>query len=78
VSSSLAKNTVANLADEEVENYIQNQRGGAIPGALGLGQQTATNLNNMFLLIQFVTPIPFAILSDAKMGRLKTLFISLG
>ncbi|KAH6686236.1 oligopeptide transporter [Plectosphaerella plurivora] len=61
-----------------LQNYIQNQRGGAIPGALGLGQQTATNLNNMFLLIQFVTPIPFAILSDARLGRLKTLFISLG
>lgn len=65
-------------SDGEIENYIQNSRGGAIPGALGLGQQTATNLNNMFLLIQFVTPIPFAVLSDARLGRLKTLFISLG
>ncbi|KAF6814869.1 oligopeptide transporter [Colletotrichum plurivorum] len=62
-----------------LQNYIQNERGGsAVPGALGLGQQTATNLSNMFLLLQFVSPIPFAILSDMKFGRQKTLMISLG
>ncbi|KAF6827315.1 peptide transporter ptr2-like protein 2 [Colletotrichum musicola] len=62
-----------------LQNYIQNERGSsAVPGALGLGQQTATNLSNMFLLLQFVSPIPFAILSDMKFGRQKTLMISLG
>ncbi|KAF6798245.1 peptide transporter ptr2-like protein 2 [Colletotrichum sojae] len=62
-----------------LQNYIQNERGSsAAPGALGLGQQMATNLSNMFLLLQFVSPIPFAILSDMKFGRQKTLMISLG
>ncbi|KZL72602.1 oligopeptide transporter [Colletotrichum tofieldiae] len=62
-----------------LQNYIQNERGGsAAPGALGLGQQTATNLSNMFLLLQFVAPIPFAIVSDMVYGRQKTLMFSLG
>ncbi|TID02889.1 putative peptide transporter ptr2 [Colletotrichum higginsianum] len=62
-----------------LQNYIQNERGGsAAPGALGLGQQTATNLSNMFLLLQFIAPIPFAIVSDMRYGRQKTLMFSLG
>lgn len=60
------------------ENYLQNQRDDKLlPGAFGLGQQTATNLSNVFLLIQFVAPVPFAIISDTWYGRYKTLMISL-
>lgn len=58
---------------------MQNERHGAAnPGALGLGQQTATNISNGFLLVQFIAPLVFAALSDMRLGRLKTLTISLG
>jgi hypothetical protein len=57
---------------------MQNPRTGSVnPGALGLGQQTATNLSNFFMLLQFVAPMPFAVLSDMKMGRLQTLMMSM-
>lgn len=60
------------------ENYIQNDRqGDANPGALGLGQQTATNLSNGFFLLQCLAPLFFATLADMRLGRLKTLTISL-
>lgn len=60
------------------ENYMQNPRTGhAIPGALDLGQSTATNVNNAFLLFSYVTPMGFALLSDLSYGRLKTLKIAL-
>lgn len=60
------------------ENYMQNRRGNKpVPGALDLGQQTATNLSNTFLLVSFVAPIPFAVVSDMWYGRYKTLIISL-
>ncbi|KFA46096.1 hypothetical protein S40293_07765 [Stachybotrys chartarum IBT 40293] len=62
----------------ETENYVQNQRSGfANPGALGLGQQTATNLTNVFMLLQFIAPLPWALLADMRLGRLKTLMISM-
>ncbi|KAI9150233.1 putative peptide transporter ptr2 [Paramyrothecium foliicola] len=61
-----------------LQNYIQNPRSGfANPGALNLGQQTATNISNGFLLVQFVAPMPFALLADMRLGRLNTLMISL-
>lgn len=57
---------------------MQNQRSGfANPGALGLGQQTATNLTNVFMLLQFVAPLPWALLADMRLGRLRTLMISM-
>ncbi|KAH7132588.1 major facilitator superfamily domain-containing protein [Dendryphion nanum] len=64
------------------QNYIQNPRSRgvhhAIPGALGLGQATATNISNAFFFVSFLTPMLFAILSDTKLGRYKTLLIGLG
>ena len=54
------------------------RRGGGNPGALGLGQQAATTITNCFLLVQFVAPTPFAVLSDMRLGRFKTMMISLG
>jgi POT family proton-dependent oligopeptide transporter len=60
------------------ENYMQNPRGGKLlPGTFDLGQQKATNLSNVFLLVQFISPVPFAIVSDMWYGRYKTLMISL-
>lgn len=61
-----------------VENYMQNPRtGSANPGALDLGQQTATNISNAFLLLQFVAPMIWATVADLRLGRMKTLLISL-
>lgn len=60
------------------QNYMQNPRGNhAIPGALDLGQATATNISNAFFLVSFLTPMLFAVVSDTKLGRYKTLMIGL-
>ncbi|EFR02827.1 peptide transporter PTR2-A [Nannizzia gypsea CBS 118893] len=59
------------------QNYIQNGSDSiAVPGALGLGQATATNISNAFFFFSFLSPMPFAILSDAWLGRYKTLCLS--
>lgn len=47
-----------------------------IPGALGLGQATATNISSAFYFFTFLASTPFAIISDAWLGRFKTLCIS--
>ncbi|KAK2879510.1 hypothetical protein FQN49_000812 [Arthroderma sp. PD_2] len=58
------------------QNYIQNGHESiANPGALGLGQATATKINSAFYFLSFLTPIPFALVSDAWLGRYKTLII---
>ncbi|OGM48252.1 oligopeptide transporter [Aspergillus bombycis] len=60
------------------QNYIQNAPGdGAVPGALGLGQSRATMIFNGFYLFYYLVPIPFAIVSDAWLGRYAVLCISL-
>ena len=56
---------------------MQNHIHAALPGALGLGQATATNINNAFFFFACLTPVPFAIVSDTWLGRYKTLCISL-
>ncbi|CAG9975219.1 unnamed protein product [Clonostachys byssicola] len=56
-----------------LQNYIQNAPGGAIPGALGLGQATASNIVNALMISSYVTPIPAAILADSGHGRYRTL-----
>ncbi|PQE29717.1 oligopeptide transporter protein [Rutstroemia sp. NJR-2017a WRK4] len=58
------------------QNYLQNSPGLAVPGELGLGQATATNIYNAYYFFSFLTPLLFAILSDAWLGRFKTLFFS--
>lgn len=56
------------------QNYLQNPRShGAVPGALGLGQSTATNISNAFFLFSFLTPMGFAVLADVWLGRFWTL-----
>lgn len=49
----------------------------ALPGALGLGQSTATNIYNAFFFFSYLSPLPFAIISDTWLGRYRTLCISL-
>ena len=56
---------------------MQNPRSHVVPGALGLGQSTATNIYNAFFLLSFLTPVPFALVSDMWLGRYKTLLIGL-
>ena len=58
---------------------MQNPRGDrAVPGALNLGQSTATNISNAFLLFSFTSPIIFAVISDVCLGKFKTLMIGMG
>ncbi|RWA11501.1 hypothetical protein EKO27_g3599 [Xylaria grammica] len=60
------------------QNYLQNPRGNALlPGALGLGQSTATIIQNAFLFFEYITPFLFAFISDGYLGRYKTMLISL-
>ncbi|KAF2271449.1 MFS general substrate transporter [Westerdykella ornata] len=70
------------------QNYMQHPRKhtkpnsidvryNSLPGALGLGQAMATNMSNAFFLISFLTPMFFAVLSDSKLGRYKTLMLGL-
>ncbi|KAL5425205.1 hypothetical protein PMIN06_003680 [Paraphaeosphaeria minitans] len=47
------------------------------PGALGLGQVKATRIYCAFYIAYYISPMLFAILSDSRLGRYKTLFICL-
>ncbi|KAI1073902.1 MFS general substrate transporter [Whalleya microplaca] len=61
------------------QNYLQNPRGNELlPGALNLGQSKATIIQNSFLFFQYLTPLPFALISDMWIGRYKTMLICLG
>ncbi|KAI1503136.1 major facilitator superfamily domain-containing protein [Biscogniauxia marginata] len=61
------------------QNYMQNPSDNyVVPGALGLGQSTATDISNAFLSISFLTPLLFGFISDMWLGRFKTLMIGLG
>ncbi|RYP40351.1 hypothetical protein DL767_001763 [Monosporascus sp. MG133] len=60
------------------QNYMQHERGSrAVPGALGLGQSTATTISNAYFVFMFLTPMFLATLSDAWLGRYRTLLLSL-
>ncbi|KAK7420418.1 peptide transporter ptr2 [Neonectria magnoliae] len=60
------------------ENYMQNDRGfDSVPGALGLGQSTATAISNAFFVFLFLMPACFAVVSDIWLGRYKTLLLGL-
>ncbi|PGH27485.1 hypothetical protein AJ80_00725 [Polytolypa hystricis UAMH7299] len=60
------------------QNYMQNKRGlHPVPGALGLGQWTATAISNGFYVFLFLSPTFFAVVSDSWLGRYKTLLIGL-
>jgi POT family proton-dependent oligopeptide transporter len=56
---------------------MQNERGfRAAPGALGLGQSTATSVSNSFFVFSFITPMLFAVVSDMWLGRYNTLVLA--
>ena len=48
------------------------------PGALNLGQATATRIFCGFFVVYFTSPILFAPLIDSRLGQYRTLVISLG
>ena len=56
---------------------MQNPPGNPrLPGVLGLGQSRATIISNAFLVFGYLTPLPLAIVSDAWIGKFKTLILS--
>ncbi|TVY93605.1 putative peptide transporter [Lachnellula willkommii] len=58
-----------------LQNYLQNATGGKIPGALGLGQSTASNIGNALMISSYMASIPAAIVAD-RYGRYRTMFWS--
>jgi POT family proton-dependent oligopeptide transporter len=57
---------------------MQHERGlSSVPGALGLGQSTASIISNVFFVFQFLTPLMFGFISDTWLGRYKTLLLGL-
>ncbi|KAF5096740.1 hypothetical protein D0Z03_001556 [Geotrichum reessii] len=60
------------------QNYMQNQRGGLRPGAIGLGQQGASALSYFFQFWCYVTPIFGAIISDKYLGKFNTICVFAG
>ena len=60
------------------DNYMQNHAGShSPPGALGMGQATATAISNSYMVFASLTPVPFAIVADLWLGRYRTLLISM-
>ncbi|KAF2716126.1 oligopeptide transporter, partial [Polychaeton citri CBS 116435] len=60
------------------ENYIQYARHDPLhPGALGLGEGTASLILNCFLLLSYTSPVLGAVIADQHLGRYKTLVLSL-
>ncbi|KAF4628926.1 hypothetical protein G7Y89_g9224 [Cudoniella acicularis] len=57
------------------QNYIQNayKSPSGLPGALGLGQSTATRFTNFFQFFCYVTPVFGAIVADSYLGKVKTI-----
>lgn len=60
------------------QNYMQNPRHGLRPGAIGLGQQSASALSYFFQFWCYITPIFAAIISDQYWGKFKTIAIFCG
>lgn len=62
------------------QNYVQNDASSsttAVPGLLGLGQATATNISNAFNFFAYLSPVPFGILADTWLGHYNTLVLSI-
>ena len=59
------------------ENYAQNPLNDNLrPGALGVGQARATNLNDAFQFLVYMSPIGWAIVADTRLGRYRTICIA--
>lgn len=57
------------------QNYISNSRNdpNGLPGALGLGQSTATALTNFFHFWCYLTPLLGAVVADQFLGKYRTI-----
>ncbi|KAI1799965.1 POT family-domain-containing protein [Daldinia bambusicola] len=60
-------------ATAPLQNYLQNAPGGEVPGALGLGQASASNIMNALIIGSYITPVPAAVVADSWLGRYKTM-----
>lgn len=61
------------------ENYLQNPAKDPLrPGALGLGQSTATNLSYLFSFIVYLVPMFAAVVIDCYLGRYRGLVVFTG
>ncbi|KAJ5646708.1 Proton-dependent oligopeptide transporter family [Penicillium lividum] len=60
-------------ATAPLQNYLQNAPGGEVPGALGLGQATASNIVNVLFIASYIAPVPAAVVADSWLGRHKTM-----
>jgi POT family proton-dependent oligopeptide transporter len=62
------------LTVDFVENYIQNSRDDLLhPGALGLGQSTATSFSYLFTFLVYTVPLFAAPMIDCYLGRYRGL-----
>ena len=61
-----------------LQNYAQNPLSDPLrPGALGLGESRATNVNDSFQFLIYLSPIGWAIIADTQFGRYKTICIAI-
>ncbi|KAJ5658216.1 Proton-dependent oligopeptide transporter family [Penicillium longicatenatum] len=60
-------------ATAPLQNYLQNAPGGEVPGALGLGEATASNIVNALFIVSYIAPVPAAVIADSWLGRHKTM-----
>ncbi|KFZ15967.1 hypothetical protein V501_02480 [Pseudogymnoascus sp. VKM F-4519 (FW-2642)] len=59
------------------QNYVQNPPHDPLhPGALDLGQSRATNLNDGFQFLVYLTPLAWAILADTRLGAYRTICLA--
>ncbi|OQE21998.1 hypothetical protein PENSTE_c011G00470 [Penicillium steckii] len=59
-----------------LQNYLQNEPGGAVPGMLGLRQAAASNIVNALIIGSYITPVPAAVIADSWLGRYKMMIYS--
>ncbi|RMZ76855.1 hypothetical protein DV738_g4732, partial [Chaetothyriales sp. CBS 135597] len=58
------------------QNYLQNGKHSALPGALGVHQDTATLIMTAFFAVSYFTPTLGAVIADAWLGRYFTILYS--
>ncbi|KAA8646630.1 uncharacterized protein ATNIH1004_008063 [Aspergillus tanneri] len=57
-----------------MQNYIQNPRNDPLrPGVIGLGQASATMVNQAFMLWCYITPVVGAVVAEQYIGRAATM-----
>lgn len=74
--SSVKEQLLWHVTKHGIENHLQNGRDAALPGAMGLQQDTATLIMAAFFAVSYFSPVPGAIISDAVLGRFWTIYIA--